>query len=87
MYSTYHMKCVCLGAQITRLVDVQTALGDTTQPAHFDALQKLASAVCPLTEYSTLELEKEFGEPIMDLFAGSELESTANVRKRFVVDV
>ncbi|CAI5725459.1 unnamed protein product [Hyaloperonospora brassicae] len=63
---------------ITRLVDVQTALGDTAQPAHFDALQKLASAVCPLTECSISDLEKEFGEPIVDLFAGSKLESTAN---------
>uniref|UniRef100_A0AAV1T6G2 Galactokinase n=1 Tax=Peronospora matthiolae TaxID=2874970 RepID=A0AAV1T6G2_9STRA len=61
---------------ITRLVDVQVALSGTQQCVQFDALQELASAPCPLMEYSISELEEEFGEQIVDLFVGSELETT-----------
>ena len=61
-------------------MDVQVALSGTQQRVQFDALQMLASASCPLNEYSISELEEEFGEQIVDLFVGSELETTIKVR-------
>ncbi|CAH0474960.1 unnamed protein product [Peronospora belbahrii] len=60
---------------ITRLVDVQMTLCGTEERTRFDKLQQLALASCSLKEYSTTELEAEFGEPIAKLFIDSSLEA------------
>jgi N-acetylgalactosamine kinase len=65
--------------QINRLVDVQEALGSA---GRFADLLKLVMDACKQEEYSLLELEAEFGEPIAGLFTGSKLETAAQVRWR-----
>lgn len=76
----YNADGVGVWKQITRLVDVQKALSSTEGRVRFNELRKRASASCSLKEYSLLELEGEFGEPIFGLFSGSSLETAIKVR-------
>ena len=55
------------------------ALHGTGERVHCDTLQKLALALCSREEYSIVELEAEFGEPIAGLFIGSLLEAAMKV--------
>ncbi|KAG7386393.1 galactokinase [Phytophthora pseudosyringae] len=60
---------------MTRLVDVQKALGGSEGGMSFAELQKLASSSCPQKEFAISEIEAELGEPIAELFSGSSLEA------------
>ncbi|OWZ09649.1 Galactokinase [Phytophthora megakarya] len=62
--------------KITRLVDVQKALGEGVR---FNELQKLALSSCVLDEYSISAIEEEFRETIESLFHASSLEAAMKV--------